>query len=150
MIEESTLAQIKQKLRAYNLKATQQRLVIYKALQATEGHPTAEQLYEMVSKDNPSLSLGTLYKTLEAFVAVQLIKKVACEDGAMRFDANLSTHNHIFCTNTQEIIDFEDKELHTLITAFLKRKNIDNFEMTDFQLQINGQKVNPKKKVQIT
>lgn len=141
---------IKAKLLVANLKATQQRIVIYHALMLLNNHPKAEQVYDLVRLDNPSISLGTVYKTLETFVESKLIKKVACEDGTMRFDGKTEAHNHILCTNTQEIIDFEDNELQSLIADFLSKKNIHNFKITDFQLQINGEKVNPDEQVKIS
>ena len=138
---------LKTKLLLHSLKATQQRIVIYEAILRLDNHPTTDEIYALIRPDNPSISLGTVYKNLEKFVEAKLIRKVACEDGMMRFDGNIDKHNHFYCTNTHEIIDFQEETLHQLISNFLKEKKIDNFEIEDFHLQINGKKVDTKKGV---
>ena len=138
---------LKNKLLLHNLKATQQRIVIYEAVLRLENHPTTEEIYTLIRPDNPSVSLGTVYKNLEKFVEAKLIKKVACEDGKMRFDGNIDKHNHFYCTNTHEIIDFQEETLHQLIANFLKNKKIDNFEIEDFHIQINGKKIDSQKNI---
>jgi Fur family transcriptional regulator, peroxide stress response regulator len=67
----------------------------------------------------------------------------------MRYDANMGYHNHIYCTNTKEILDYEDEELNILIEEFFKRKNIQNLKIKDIRLQINGEKLDLKKEVTI-
>ena len=138
---------LKAKLLLHALKATQQRIVIYEALLRLENHPTTDEIYAFIRPENPSISLGTVYKNLEKFVEVKLIRKVACEDGMMRFDGNIDKHNHFYCTNTHEIIDFREDDLHKLISDFLKQKKIDNFEIEDFHLQINGKKIDVQKNI---
>ena len=138
---------LKTKLLLHHLKATQQRIVIYEAVLRLDNHPTTEEIYAFIRPDNPSVSLGTVYKNLEKFVEAKLIKKVACEDGMMRFDGNIDKHNHFYCTNTHEIIDFQAEDLHELISNFLKNKKIHNFEIQDFHLQINGIKVDTQKEI---
>jgi Fur family transcriptional regulator, peroxide stress response regulator len=67
---------LKAKLLEFNLKATQQRIVIYEALLRIKNHPAAETIYEEIKLNNPSISLGTVYKTLDTFVSVGLAVKV--------------------------------------------------------------------------
>ena len=109
----------KSRLTSASLKATQQRMVILNFVEGSKNHPTAEVIYEQVRKNNPSLSLATIYSTLETFVNNGLINKVLVKDGAMRYDAHTEAQNHIYCSNTNEIIDFEDQVLlHQHLTAF--------------------------------
>lgn len=144
-----SLTDIKDKLTSVGLKVTQQRLVIYDALIKSLNHPTAENIYEDIKKDNPSVSLGTVHKTLNTFVDAQLINKVSSIDHLKRFDANLTKHNHIYLENTKEIIDYEDTELQQLIVDYLKNKKLTNIELKDVQLQINANKINKKLAVSI-
>jgi Fur family transcriptional regulator, peroxide stress response regulator len=140
---------LKAKLGEFSLKATQQRIVIYEALLRLENHPAAEAIYEAIKPNNPSVSLGTVYKTLDTFVTVGLAVKVMSEEGFMRYDANMGYHNHIYCTNTKELLDYEDEELNTLIEEFFKKKNIQNLKIKDVRLQINGEKIDLEKNVTI-
>lgn len=137
---ENTYEHIINKLSEAGLKATQQRIVIYKALYNSKEHPTAEIIYEEVRAENPSISLGTVYKTLESFLDAGIVHKVYTGEGNMRYDANLFNHNHFYSINTNEIIDFEDKELQELIIKHFQKKNIKNFNIKDIRLQVTGEK----------
>ena len=141
--------QIKKRITEGGLKATQQRIVIYNSLLSTTGHPTAEKIFEAIRPLNPSISLATIYKTLDALVNVNLVTKVMSDQGTIRYDANIDSHNHIYCTNTNEIIDFEDPELESLLAEFFIKKNVTNLKIKDIKLQINGEKIDLSKEVSI-
>ncbi|MTI29272.1 Fur family transcriptional regulator, partial [Xanthovirga aplysinae] len=83
-----TYDSIRQKLLSIGLKATQQRINIYDTLMRLGNHPRAEQVYEEVRKNNPSISLATVYKTLDTFVSKGLIHKVFTQDDYMRYETN--------------------------------------------------------------
>ncbi len=140
---------VKERLTSAGLKATQQRMVVLHALTHMHNHPTAEQVYEAVKPENPSISLATVYKTLEAFVANNLLHKVSSPEGNMRYDPKLEHHGHIHCMNTKEIIDYHDEELNMLIMDFFKKKKVNNLTIKNINLQINGEKINPDKSVSI-
>ncbi len=140
---------IQHRIKESGLKVTQQRLVIYTALLGTKSHPTTESIYEDVKQNNPSISLGTVYKTLETFVEFGLAKKVMTEDGIMRYDGYVHSHHHIYCTNTKEIIDYEDENLMLLIKNYLEEKKINNLKIDQISVQINGQKLSLSENVVI-
>lgn len=144
-----TMHNLKALLQQKGLKSTHQRLVIYKAALDSRHHPTAEQLYDHLKDENPSLSLGTVYKTLASLADVGLLQKVESTDGQLRFDGKTDDHHHIYCVNTREILDFEDQELNTLITDYLKQKKIDNLEISKISLHITGNKLNPEETIVI-
>ena len=100
---------VRERLIGVKLKATHQRIVILEAIIDCMTHPTADLIYEKLKPGNPSISLATVYKTLETFVQAGLISKVSTTEGMMRYDANLSNHGHIYCHNTDEIIDYYDE-----------------------------------------
>src|SRR5690606_9430612 len=132
------------------LKATQQRIVIYDAITRMKLHPTAEKIFDAVKTDNPSLSLGTVYKTLETLVGSGLINKVPTDEGNMRYDANIDYHNHIYCTNTKEIIDYQNEELNKVIKDFFSKQQVKNLLIKDIRLQINGEKLDPDQDIEIS
>lgn len=129
---------LQEKLQSHGVKATHQRMVIYRSLIETTTHPTVDWVYESIKKEYPSISLATVYKTLEKFIENGLLRKVKSEDGKTRYDANLAKHDHIYAENTHEIIDFRDEELQRLIKKYLQSAEIENFEVKDIQIQING------------
>ena len=132
------------------LKVTHQRIVVYQAMLSSTKHPTAEQIYESLRVNNPSISLATIYKTLETLAENKLINKVSTPQGSMRYDARTDYHNHIYVLNTNEIMDYEDEELREFLLNYFKKKDFSNLNITDFKLQIKGEKIDPKKGISIT
>lgn len=131
------------------LKITHQRIVVFQAIMNTDKHPTAEQIYDVIKEKNPSITLATVYKTLETFVENQLINKVPAPQGRMRYDSRKDNHNHIYISNTNEILDFDDEELEKILSNYLTKKKFENLNITDFKLHIKGEKINPDKEVSI-
>jgi Fur family transcriptional regulator, peroxide stress response regulator len=141
------LQELKERLAANGLKVTSQRLFIYQCLITHHDHPSAEIIFERIKKDQPGISLATVYKTLETLVASGLAKKVKTGDDLLRFDAKTENHSHLYCSNTNQIIDYEDNELQQIIEAYFERKKFENFKVSDFQLQINGEIINKNKTI---
>lgn len=139
--------QIKQRLTDAGLKATHQRIVVFSELMNNNSHPSAEKVFENIREANPSLSLATVYKTLDAFAESGLIRKVATPKGTMRYDPEISEHHHIYCSNNDEIIDFKDEDLNVLLNEYLERMNIKNFEIDVIRIHISGKKIDPEKDI---
>lgn len=130
--------EIRNKLIEKGLKATPQRIFVFEALTHLRIHPTADDVYQYVSKKMPSISLGTVYNTLQSFVECGLACMVQTEDGLMRYDHVLDRHHHLYCEKTRRIADFYDDELNSLLDRFFKKKNIPDFDIKDFRLNIIG------------
>ena len=65
------------RLRQAGLKATGPRVMLLAALEQDRSHPTAEQLYETLRTQHPSLSLSTVYQTIDTFVRTGLCRRVS-------------------------------------------------------------------------
>jgi Fur family transcriptional regulator, peroxide stress response regulator len=135
------LAECHERLEAAGIKPTHQRLVILQELVDANAHLSAEMVYERLRAQNPSLSLGTVYRTLDILADSGLIRRVSTDHGLKRFDANLSDHHHLVCNQTNEIMDYNDPELNDLLQAYFRRKCIEGFEVGHVQLYISGRKV---------
>jgi Fe2+ or Zn2+ uptake regulation protein len=98
-------------LRDAGLKATPQRLAILRALDGDETHPTAQELYERLHGEFPTLSVATVYNTLSALT--RLSRCVPLElGGPVRFDPNVTAHDHAVCERCGRIRDvLADDEL---------------------------------------
>ncbi|MBC6990230.1 Fur family transcriptional regulator [Hymenobacter sp. BT491] len=141
-------AQVRARLAQAGLRATQQRIVILESLMVLPGHPTAEQVHRRVVLETPTISLGTIYKALDSFVASGLIKRVAAAEGASRrYDADCSAHHHLYCTDTQEIIDYCNPQLDLLIQEFFAARGFQNFQPRAFSLHITGEKVDAAQEI---
>ena len=127
-----------EKLKEKGLKVTPQRMAIYKVVHDMKNHPTAENVADAIKSDFPSISVGTVYKVLNVLVENDLLKKVKSEKDIMRYDAMVSHHHHLYCNETDRIMDYDDKELDELVADYFKRKKIKNFKIEDVRLQITG------------
>jgi Fur family transcriptional regulator, peroxide stress response regulator len=133
--------QVKSIISDGGLKFTHQRMVIYNSIVGAENHPTAEHVFESIKTQNPSISLGTVYKTLDTFVNAGIIRKFIDNKGVMRFDAILEAHSHIYCRKTNEISDYQNKELESMLKGFFEKHKIENFEIDEISIVIKGQKL---------
>lgn len=120
------------------LKVTIQRIAVYEALCMERVHPTAENLILKVAKKYPSISAGTVYKTLDTFVDHKIIKRVKTDSDVMRYDNVLDRHHHLYCEENDRISDYYDEELDKILLDYFKKKNIPDFELEDFKLQLVG------------
>lgn len=64
-------------------------------MSADPTHPTAEELFRQVKPRTDSLSLATVYATLEKFCSVGLARKMPTPQGCCRYDADTSEHAHL-------------------------------------------------------
>ena len=91
-------------LREVGLKATPQRLAILRSLAGDETHPTAQELFERLSSEFPSLSVATVYNTLSALTRIGRCTPLEL-GGPLRFDPNVDPHDHAVCERCGAIRD---------------------------------------------
>ena len=87
------------------LRLTRQRAVILKELKKLRTHPSADEIYEIVRKDIPRISLGTVYRNLEILSDLGKIQKLELGGSVKRFDGNTENHYHIRCIQCNKIVD---------------------------------------------
>ena len=92
-------------LRRNKKKVTPQRLAVYAALADTTEHPTAETLYKELRADSPTMSLATVYKSLDAFCEIGIVRELNVGEEAFRYDADISPHPHIRCMSCDRVAD---------------------------------------------
>ena len=108
-------------LRKNDLKITNARFFTLKALYELN-HPTVDEIASFLQKSNIKSSFQSVYNNLETFENLGLVKKVATNAGSMKYDIHLHNHCHIHCDETNEVNDYEDKELMGLIENHFKQK----------------------------
>ncbi|GAA0748386.1 Fur family transcriptional regulator [Clostridium oceanicum] len=91
--------------REKNLKLTPQRIAVYKYLQSTKEHPSAETIYKAIQPNYPTMSLATVYKALKTLVEVNLVQELNVGEGNFRYDGNVSCHPHIQCVSCGRVDD---------------------------------------------
>ncbi|MEA2186306.1 MAG: Fur family transcriptional regulator, stress-responsive regulator [Solirubrobacteraceae bacterium] len=93
------------------LRVTSQRVIVHRALQELDRHVTAEELLDAVSQRLPSVSLPTIYATLELLEQLGMVRRVQ-RSGTTLFDPRTDLHHHLVCTICGSIEDL-DSELET-------------------------------------
>lgn len=84
---------------------SKQREIILETLYLLN-HPTAEQLYDNVHKNNPTISKSTVYRNLTVLLEDKQIRKIKVLDGPDRFDCISKEHYHAICKNCGKVFDF--------------------------------------------
>jgi Fur family ferric uptake transcriptional regulator len=78
-------------------RMTRQRRVILEEVQRMKCHPSADEVYEVVRKRLPRISLGTVYRNLEVLSELGVIQKLELGGSIKRFDWDPAKHYHIRC-----------------------------------------------------
>ena len=86
-------------------RMTLQRKTILNILRQTKSHPSADEIYELVRKQLPRISLGTVYRNLELLAKMGLIQKLELGGTIKRFDWNPNKHYHIRCLICGQVDD---------------------------------------------
>lgn len=93
------------------LKRSKQRELIKEFLMTRKDHPTADIVYMSVRQQNPSISLGTVYRNLTLLADLGEIQRLRVGDGVDHFDADTSPHYHFICTECGSVIDLDMKSI---------------------------------------
>lgn len=98
---------LEEKLKKRHLKITPQRIEILRALEKLPDHPCAESIYQAVKKRHPSVSLATVYKTLETLVEIGEVRVALVSQGKTLYDTRLEDHHHFLCTECGYVEDVD-------------------------------------------
>jgi Fur family peroxide stress response transcriptional regulator len=98
-------------LKEKGLKVTPQRIAVYNMLLNTTEHPNAETIYKALEPTNPTISLATVYKTLDYFKQLGLVQELNVGEGSSRYDAVVKCHPHTVCVQCGKVQDLYLEEL---------------------------------------
>jgi Fur family peroxide stress response transcriptional regulator len=101
-------------LKEHDFRLTPQRVELVRLIAASEGHPSAAQLYEKIKVQFPTMSQATVYKTLALLKEMNQVLEIDLRDDS-HYDGNrLQPHPHLICIKCNKIVDGEvsfDQEL---------------------------------------
>jgi Fur family transcriptional regulator, peroxide stress response regulator len=98
---------IRQSLEDCGLRCTPQRYAVMAFLMDCSRHPTAAEIFEAVNRMDPRSSRATTYNNLRDLVEAGLVREVAVEGRAARFDAKGMRHHHFICDRCGNVEDIE-------------------------------------------
>lgn len=91
--------------RRSGLKVTPQRELIFELLWEAADHPTAEGIYAEARTRMSTMSLRTVYQTLNDLAAMGELQSLDLGTGATRFDPNTDVHHHLVCNQCGKVRD---------------------------------------------
>jgi Fur family transcriptional regulator, peroxide stress response regulator len=98
---------IKRCLEESGLRCTPQRYAVMAFLMECNQHPTAAEIFEVVNRVDPRSSRATTYNNLRDLVEAGLVREVAVEGRAARFDAKGTRHHHFICDRCGNVEDLD-------------------------------------------
>ena len=102
-------------LQRAGMRVTPQRLAIYRLLSSTDRHPTAQMIYEELQPLFPSLSLATVYNTLEKLVELGVVNALGTAgDSSIHYDADTGPHVNLACVACHRVIDLPSQHVAAL------------------------------------
>src|SRR5579884_1242855 len=102
-------------LRKRGYRLTPQRYMILSVIQEAEGHLTIDQIAERVQKNNPYVSLSTIYRTLELLKELGLVRENRLSGEQPHYEAaEGKAHHHLVCRGCRAIIHLDDMLLGNL------------------------------------
>ena len=120
-------------LRQFGIKPSVQRLAVMEYLLSHRKHPTAEEIYQALSAQIPTLSKTTVYNTLKLFADHQAVLVLDLDQSQLHYDGDITPHAHFFCRECQTIIDLPLAE-----SSALQQLLPEGLEADDIQLYYKG------------
>jgi Fe2+ or Zn2+ uptake regulation protein len=120
---------IKRSLAGSGLRSTPQRYAVMAFLMEQAGHPTAAEIFEAVNRVDPRSSRATIYNNLRDLVQAGLVREVAVEGRAARFDAKGMPHHHFICDRCGNIEDVEWYDVSRPAAAMLGKRTLRECEL---------------------
>jgi len=118
-------------LSGYSIRPSVQRIAIMRYLLKNRTHPTADEIYEALKRQIPTLSKTTVYNTLNLFVENGAAICIGIDEKNARFDGFVESHAHFRCKRCGRIIDLPINTGKFLPTAF-------NGDIEEFYVYLKG------------
>ena len=131
----SSDASIIEALRKKGYKATSQRIAICRFALGSREHPTAQRIYREVKRLHPTVSLATVYKTLQVLGELRLVQELAFAQGETRFDSNVAPHVNVVCLRCGSVSDVNDRVARDVVARTASRTK---FTVTGQRFDIYG------------
>lgn len=120
------------------LKMTGQRKLILKVLAEAGDHPSVETLYERAKELDPSVSMATVYRTVNLLDELGLIVRHEFKETFARFEVNADHHHHLIDLETGDVVEFQNEELEELKERIANELG---YDLVDHTLELYGRKI---------
>ena len=117
------------------MKYSRQRELICRTVLQHPCHPTADMVYSMVREQEPTISLGTVYRNLNLLAEQGALKKISLPNASDRFDGRTDAHQHLLCKGCGKLFDVDIGPLETLEDQLYR---VRDFTVTGYEVYLTG------------
>ena len=102
-------------------RLTPQRLMILSAIENSDDHISAEEIYTQIVVRYPNINISTVYRTLELLERLGMVTKTDLGGGRVRYHpAEKGHHHHLVCRECGAIIDLDGSALASLKDTLIR------------------------------
>jgi len=116
-------------------RMTRQRRIILEELRKVKYHPSADELYRLVRRKLPRISLGTVYRNLDLLSRAGLIQRLEVGGTQKRFDGDITGHYHKRCVACGKVEDVWVQEIPAIARVV---RQIADYEIIAHRLEFLG------------
>lgn len=117
------------------LRSTSQRQLVLTVVGKSSDHPNAEQIYARCKHDEPSISMGTVYRNLGVLAETGDILHLSMPQGPDHYDFNTKPHCHFFCRCCRGVFDIDEPQI---VKPLNKKLSIPGYKVENHQMIICG------------
>ncbi len=137
------MTELEQRCINAGLKMTGPRKTILKVLGEAHDHPSVETVYERAKALDSTISIATVYRTLNMLDELDLVTRHEFNESFSRYETNMEHHHHLIDLETGQVIEFQNAELEILKEKIAREMG---FELVDHRLELYGRKIKNKVK----
>jgi Fur family ferric uptake transcriptional regulator len=120
------------------LKMTGQRKTILQVLDEAEDHPSVEAVYERAKAADPSISMATVYRTMNMLDEIGLVVRHEFKENFARYDIRTDHHHHLIDVDTGAVVEFQSPEIEALKEEIARKLG---YKLVECRLELYGKKL---------
>lgn len=120
------------------LKMTGQRRTILKVLDDSVDHPSVEEVYERARAIDSSISMATVYRTLNLLDELELVVRHEFKENFARYELNTEHHHHLIDIESGEVVEFQNQEIENMKAEIARSLG---YDLVECRLELYGKKI---------
>ncbi len=132
------MTNLEQKCTDAGLKMTGQRKVILQVLDGAHDHPSVEDVYERAKAVDSSISMATVYRTLNLLDELELVVRHEFKENFARYELNMKHHHHLIDMETGDVVEFQNDEIEKMKVEIARQLG---YELVECRLELYGKKI---------
>lgn len=120
------------------LKMTGQRKTILHVLDEAADHPAVETVYERARTVDPTISMATVYRTLNLLDELNLVVRHEFNENFARYETNTEHHHHLIDVETGDVVEFQSEEIEAMKIEIARKLG---FDLVECRLELYGRKM---------